>query len=936
MDSEPLTSREVNPPTQPDVSELQILVDAIPVQVWCALPDGSIERQNRSLLEYLGLSPDDRPRGSWRDAIHPDDLQGYLSEYASIQKAQVAGEIEARIRRFDGEYRWFLIRVVPIQDDLGTTIRSYGTNADIDDRKRAQEYLASRQVESGAAEHTLPSMLDVFNRLVEENDRLREDFRDLFDEAPIPYVHEGVDSHFIRANRAAMSVLGIRPNEVERIYGKSLVADTVDNQKRLSEAFALLGEGKEPDDVVLELLRKDNGKPVWVQWRSRPAPNGEYTRTMMVDITERVLIEQTKAALEFTLESGQIGDWDLDLINGTSRRSLRHDQCFGYTTPIPEADWGFDEFIQHVHPEDRTRVKGDFLQAASEMRNLQHEFRVVWPDGSVHWLASRGSVYRMSEGKAARILGIVMDITRRKQAEETLRATKAALEFALESAKIGDWDLDLNSDTSCRSLRHDQCFGYNTPIPEAEWGIEVFSRHLHAEDRARVVDSLRKAAQELVDWGSEFRVIWPDGSLHWLAARGSIYRTSEEKATRMLGIVTDITDRKQAEETLRSSETLARRQVDALKGALDALAMESDPDRLVGHILRTLTEQFRAHSSSVWRRNESSELVSFEFAFEDGKVVSKDDPRFAGMDLKLPMENIWPWPEVFRTGKPSLIEDIRTQASFDLRDRLVPLGIITVLLVPMSIAGQLEGAIGLRFTEKRVFREDEMELAQALAVQVMLAMQLASLYAQGRESAVIAERNRLARDIHDTLAQGFTGVIVQLEAAADASSRGMDSESERHRDRASELARESLDEARVSLRALRPTILEKNELCGALHGLFVKMTRSISLQAEFHCHGTKRNLPLRWDEHLLRIAQESLTNSSRHSDAKHFLGDLYFDAVEIRLELRDDGGGFDVGSQHQGFGLLGIQERVDEMGGTLSITSTSTGTATSVRVPFAS
>lgn len=933
-----MTGREINPSTEPHVSEMQILIDAIPLQVWCALPDGSVQRQNRTLLEYVGLSPENTPRWSWRDAIHPDDLAGYLSKFASIQDTQAAGEAEVRIRRFDGEYRWFLIRVVPIQDEMGTTIRCYGTNTDIDDLKRAQEYIVARavQVESAASEHILPSMLDAFNRLVEENERLREDFRDLFDEAPIPYVHEGVDSHFIRANRAAMSVLGIKPNEVEGIYGKSLVADTVDNQKRLSEAFAILAEGKEPVDVVLELLRKDNGKSVWVQWRSRPASNGEYTRTMMVDITERVLIEHTKAALEFTLESGQIGDWDLDLIKGTSRRSLRHDQCFGYTEPIPEADWSFDAFIQHIHSEDRARVKADFLQAANDLQNLQHEFRVVWPDGSVHWLASRGSVYRKTEGKATRILGIVMDITRRKQAEETLRATKAALEFALESAKIGDWDLDLNSDTSSRSLRHDQCFGYNMPIPEAEWGIEVFSRHLHPEDRARVVDSMRKAAQELVDWGSEFRVIWPDGSLHWLAARGSIYRTSEGKATRMLGIVTDITDRKQAEETLRSSEMLARRQVEALKGALDALAMESDPDRLVGHILQTLTEQFGAHSSSVWRRNESSGSVTFEFAFENGKVVSKEDPRFAGMDLKLPMENVWPWPEVFRAGKPSLIEDIRTQASFDLRDRLLPLGIITVLLVPMSIAGQLEGAIGLRFTEKRVFRADELELAQALAIQVMLALQLASLYAQGRESAVIAERNRLARDIHDTLAQGFTGVIVQLEAAADASSRGMDKESEKHRDRASELARESLEEARVSLRALRPSILEKNELSGALDGLFTKMAKSISVQAEFHCHGQKRSLPARWDEHLLRIAQESLTNSSRHSNAKRFLADLYYDAAEIRLELRDDGGGFDVASRHDGFGLLGIQERVDEMGGTLVIRSTSTGTTTSVRIPSVS
>jgi signal transduction histidine kinase len=191
----------------------------------------------------------------------------------------------------------------------------------------------------------------------------------------------------------------------------------------------------------------------------------------------------------------------------------------------------------------------------------------------------------------------------------------------------------------------------------------------------------------------------------------------------------------------------------------------------------------------------------------------------------------------------------------------------------------------------------------------------------------------MARDIHDTLAQGFTGVIVQLEAAADASSRGMDKESEKHRDRASELARESLDEARVSLRALRPSVLEKNELCGALDGLFAKMTKSISLQAEFHCHGKKRSLPARWDEHLLRIAQESLSNSNRHSNARRFLADLYYDAAEIRLELRDDGGGFDVALRHEGFGLIGIQERVDEMGGTLVIRSTSTGTTTSVRVP---
>lgn len=222
---------------------------------------------------------------------------------------------------------------------------------------------------------------DALLRLVEENDQLREDFRDLFEEAPIPYVHEALDTRFIRANRAAMKVLGIKPEEISGTFGNSFVADTVETQQRLREAFESVEQGREAGGVELELRRKDNGNPIWVQWWSRPAPGGKYTRTMMVDITERVLMGQTKAALELTLKSGQIGDWDLDLVKDISRRSLRHDQCFGYTEPIPEANWGFQEFIKHVHPMDRARAQEDFHLAVNGERNLAHEFRVVWADG---------------------------------------------------------------------------------------------------------------------------------------------------------------------------------------------------------------------------------------------------------------------------------------------------------------------------------------------------------------------------------------------------------------------------------------------------------------------------------------------------------------------------------------------------------------------------
>jgi PAS domain S-box-containing protein len=125
-----------------------------------------------------------------------------------------------------------------------------------------------------------------------------ERFRDLFEDAPIACIHEDLKSRFISANQAAMHILGIRPEQVSGMIGMSLVPDTPDAQRRVKEAFASIGSGTDPDGVVLELRRKDNGNPVWIQWWSRPDPDGQYTRTMFIDITERVLMEQEQARLK--------------------------------------------------------------------------------------------------------------------------------------------------------------------------------------------------------------------------------------------------------------------------------------------------------------------------------------------------------------------------------------------------------------------------------------------------------------------------------------------------------------------------------------------------------------------------------------------------------------------------------------------------------------
>ena len=154
--------------------------------------------------------------------------------------------------------------------------------------------LAARKV-AEQVEHSLGEQLRHANEALKHSE-LR--FRDLFDEAPIAYVHEGLDSRMIQANHTAMRILGLKPEEVAGTFGKSLVPETPDAQRHLSEALDSVGHGTDTTGVVLELRRKDNGKPVWVQWWSRPAVGGNYTRTMFIDITDRVLMEQEQVRLQ--------------------------------------------------------------------------------------------------------------------------------------------------------------------------------------------------------------------------------------------------------------------------------------------------------------------------------------------------------------------------------------------------------------------------------------------------------------------------------------------------------------------------------------------------------------------------------------------------------------------------------------------------------------
>ena len=399
-------------------------------------------------------------------------------------------------------------------------------------------------------------------------------------------------------------------------------------------------------------------------------------------------------------------------------------------------------------------------------------------------------------------------------------------------------------------------------------------------------------------------------------------------------------DRERAAKALRASEHLARGQLDALTHTLDSLAEESDPDRLLEHVLRTVVEQTGTHSVSVWERNEDGDWLELVAVIEGGRFQTRKDAVHPAARISMLAQSHPVWSEVFRTREHAVLEDIdqecaRSRVGSDpdavwhrvmedgssdpalllLKKHLQGLGVRAVLFVPMLIAGRVTGIIGVRFPQKRAFQKDEIELTRALAHQAMLAIQLMRLSEQSRQAAVVAERNRMARDIHDTLAQGFTGVIMQLEAVKGAIALNNLAEATDRVERAGDLARVGLGEARRSVLALRPRSLQDTTLCLALDDLLKRMTNGSGLQAEFHLEGDEPTMAADWEEGLLRIAQESLTNTIKHAKAKTFRATLTIAPNEIQFRLVDDGVGFDLHAEHEGFGLVGMKERVDQIGG---------------------
>ena len=284
-----------------------------------------------------------------------------------------------------------------------------------------------------------------------------------------------------------------------------------------------------------------------------------------------------------------------------------------------------------------------------------------------------------------------------------------------------------------------------------------------------------------------------------------------------------------------------------------------------------------------------------------------------------------------RAGRP-IVKKVADYSEGELRDLIERGGSQLVISIPLMAKGRTVGAINLGAHNPRSVAPEELSLLAAVGHQIGMAVENARLYEQAQQLAVVKERNRLARDLHDSVTQALYGVMLYAEAAARQLSSGEAGMTSEHLLEIRGTAQEALREMRLLIFELHPPMLKRDGLVAALQARLEAVEGRVGLKTEFR-GGENGRLSLKVEEGLYRIAQEALNNALKHAHASSVTVCLHQDKQAVTLEITDDGTGFDpiAARERGGFGLRGMEERAARLGGKLTVQS-SLGKGTRVKV----
>ena len=516
---------------------LAAIINTIPTTAWTTRPDGYCDFLNQVWLDYAGMTAEQAEGWGWAEAIHPDDRKKLVEEWQSCLASGTPVDTEARIRRFDSSYRWFLIRANPLRDGSGNILKWYGTCVDIEDRKQWEQILRARELSWKQIVDNIPGLVATAGAMGE-----------------VEFLNRQTLEYFGKTNEELKNwalIDAVHPDDLPRV---------IQARKESIEQGQIY--------EIEHRCRRADGVYRWFQVRGLPVRAADNKITawylLLTDIDDRKRAEEALRARELDARSlldnmpGFLGrhtpDGTPEIVN---RPFLEY---YGKTLEDVQK-WETSEL---VHPDDLAYVIEAFGNGISSGQPWGLELRLRRFDGIYRWFQARWIPVRDVEGRILHWNALTTDIDDRKEAEEALQSSERNLNQiinvipALIHTARPDGYLDYFNG---RWLEYLGC----SLVDVEGW---KWTAWIHSDDLQGIVDKWRAclASGEIFEY--ETRVRRCDGQYRWMFHRKVPLRDEQGNIVRWYGTSLDIEDRKRAEEALRQSEERARSMVDSIDGQI--------------------------------------------------------------------------------------------------------------------------------------------------------------------------------------------------------------------------------------------------------------------------------------------------------------------------------------------------------------------------------
>ncbi|MDB5082893.1 MAG: putative sensor histidine kinase with multiple and a response regulator receiver domain [Chloroflexi bacterium] len=634
--------------------------------------------------------------------------------------------------------------------------------------------------------------------------------------------------------------------------------------------------------------------------------------------------------LAYALDAAGVGSYDLDLVTGIAKRNLRHDQLWGFTEL--QSQWSAEAALGNVIPQDKELFRERLDKAFNEgTGQFSLECRVRWPNNSIHWLYSTGRIFYNLQAQPVRMAGIVMDITERKEAEEQIRASEERFRRVTQATNDAIWEWNLVTNQVWWNEGVTTLFGYEPD--QVGHDFSWFESLIHPSDRSKVITEVMAAIESGQSyWGGEYRFLHVDRSYKYVTDRGYILYSKPSDGgkplpVRMVGAMADITRQKSEEAQTKFlidfGEQLRplRQEEVVFKQAANLLGKYLKVDRCYFAEINLATRQLTHHFD--YRKSQKLESVAGTYNITGAQKMVRE----------------------FKAGEPAIIHDVtkeqipyRFYRNFYKGTRARSIMIVPLQDVPKGEVLLLVVAEYIR--KPHEWKEDKVAMVKVALERVWLAAHNARLYKKASQVAILEERGRIARNLHDSLQQDLFGIQLQAKTLVTLLKRGYSSQLEEittnHLEEILYQAGVSLAGLRALIFGLKSKLLTEQGLVGALGTYLESLKNNYQLKIVSSL-GADPPLSNEVKEVLYWVAREAIFNTIKHARASEIeihLSDFKTNPDFIQLLIKDNGGGFDptkVGPGH--FGLKSMKEQVQQHNGDINITS-KVGQGTTILVTF--